>query len=182
MKITTARLILRDFVAEDWRAVQAYQADSRYLRFNPWTERTEADVREFVLRFVNHQTQDPRRKFQLAITLPESGQLIGNVGIRRKPENEWEADIGYELAPAFWGQGYATEAARAIVAFGFRELGLHRISAECRPENTASAHVLEKLGLQREGWLREVDYFKDRWWDTWLYAILEHEWRAHNES
>lgn len=177
MKITTPRLILRDFVADDWRAVLAYQSDPRYLRYNPWTERAEADVRAFVQMFLDQQAQQPRRKFQLAITLPEDGPLIGNVGIRRKPENEWEADIGYELDPNHWGHGFATEAARAIVAFGFRELGLHRISAERRAENAASAHVLEKLGLTREGHLRENEYFKGRWRDTWLYGILEEDWR-----
>ena len=84
-----------------------------------------------------------------------------------------EADIGYELAPDQWGRGYATEAARAIVAFGFTELRLHRISAWCIAENTASAHVLEKIGMWLEGRLRENEYFKDRWWDTLLYAMLE---------
>ena len=181
MKITTARLVLRDFVADDWRAVQVYQSDARYLRFNPWTARPEAEVRAFVQRFISHQSQDPRRKFQLAITLPENGRLIGNVGVRRKSENEWEADLGYELDPHYWGQGYATEAARAMLAFGFRELNLHRISAECRPDNTASAHVLEKLGMRREGHLRENEYFKDRWWDTWVYGVLAQEWQALNE-
>lgn len=181
MHITTARLSLRDFVADDWRAVQAYQSDPLYLRYNPWTERPEAEVRAFVQRFINHQAQNPRRKFQLAITLPESGQVIGNVGVRRKPENEWEADMGYELDPRYWGQGYATEAARAMLAFGFRELNLHRISAECRPENTASAHVLEKLGMRREGHLRENEYFKNRWWDTLVYGLLKDEWSERHE-
>ncbi len=180
MQIITARLILRDFVADDWRAVQAYQSDARYFRYNPWTERPEAEVREFVQKFINHQTQDPRRKFQLAITLPESGPLIGNVGIRRKAENEWEADMGYELDPNYWGLGYATEAARAIVTFGFHELNLHRISAECRAENTASVHVLEKLGMRREGHLRENEYFQERWWDTLVYGLLEQD--RHNDE
>ena len=181
MQITTARLVLRDFVADDWPAVLAYQSDSRYLRYNPWTERTETDARQFVQRFIDQQTQDPRRKFQLVITLPESGQLIGNAGVRRKLDNDWEADIGYELDPNHWGHGYATEAARAMVAFGFGELGLHRISAECRPENIASAHVMEKIGMQREGHLRATHYFKNRWWDTLVYGILEEEWKAQNE-
>jgi RimJ/RimL family protein N-acetyltransferase len=181
MQITTARLLLRDFVAEDWRAVQAYQSDPRYLRYYAWTERPEADVRAFVQMFLDHQAVQPRRKFQLAVTLPaEGGRLIGNCGIRRKPENEFEADIGYELAPDDWGRGYATEAAHAIVAFGFRELGLHRVSSWCIADNVASTHVLEKVGLRLEGRLRENEYFKGSWWDTLLYGLLEQDWHHRN--
>lgn len=180
MQITTTRLTLRDFVADDWSAVLAYQSDPRYLRYYAWTGRAEAEVRAFVQMFLDHQAQTPRRKFQLAITLLESRQLIGNVGLRRKAENDWEADLGYELDPNYWGHGYATEAARAMVAFGFKELGLHRISSWCLADNTASAHVLEKLGLRREGCWRENEYFKGRWWDTLVYGLLENEWRERN--
>ena len=128
--------------------------------------------------FIEQQAERPRRKFQLAITFPGTGPVIGNCGIRRKPENDWEADIGYELAPEYWGQGYATEAALAIVSFGFREVGLHRISSWCIADNTASAKVLERVGLRPEGRFRENEYFKGRWWDTLLYGLLESERRA----
>ena len=178
MRITTARLVLREFVTDDWPDVLAYQCDPRYLRFYAWTGRTEAEVRDFVQMFVDQQVDRPRRKFQLAITLSDSGRLIGSCGIRRKPENDWEADIGFDLVPEYWGQGYATEAALAIVDFGFRELELHRISSWCLADNTASARVLERVGLRPEGRLRENEYFKGRWWDTLLYGLLESEWRA----
>jgi ribosomal-protein-alanine N-acetyltransferase len=178
MHIVTERLILRDYEADDWRAVMAYQNDKRYLRFYPWTERPEAEVRAFVQMFLDWQAEQPRRKFQLAITLPSDRRLIGSCGIRRKNENDWEADIGYELAPEYWGQGFATEAATAIVGFGFRELNLHRISSWCIAENMNSARVLERLGMRLEGRLRENDYFKGRWWDVLVYGLLESEWRA----
>jgi len=178
MRITTGRLVLREFVTDDWPDVLAYQRDPRYLRFYAWTDRSEAEVRDFVQMFLDQQADRPRRKFQLAITLSDSGRLIGNCGIRRKPENDWEADIGFELAPEYWGQGFATEAALAIVDFGFRELELHRISSWCIADNAASARVLERVGLRPEGRLRENEHFKGRWWDTLLYGLLETEWRA----
>ena len=180
--ITTDRLLLREFVVDDWPAVLAYQQNPRYLRLYPWTERTEAEARDFVRMFVDQQAESPRRKFQLAVSLPDSGLLIGNCGIRRKPENDWEADIGYELAPDYWGRGYATEAARAIVSFGFRELGLHRISSWCIADNAASARVLERVGLKLEGQLRQNEYFKGRWWDTLRYGMPVGEWRAELEE
>ena len=180
MRITTARLILREFVIDDWPDVLAYQRDPRYLRFYPWADRTEAEVRDFVQMLLDQQGQQPRRKFQLAITLPDSDRLIGNCGIRRKAENDLEADIGYELAPEYWRKGYATEAALAIVEFGFRELKLHRVSSWCIADNVASSRVLERVGLRLEGRLRENEYFKGRKWDTLLYGLLASERRVQN--
>ena len=178
MRITTDRLVLREFVTDDWPVVLAYQSDPRYLRFYPWTDRTEADVRDFVQTFVDQQAAQPRHKFQLAIALQDEERVIGNCGIRRKPENEWEADIGYELAPEHWGRGYATEAALAIVDFGFRDLQLHRVWSWCIADNVASARVLERVGFRPEGRLRENEYFKGRWWDTLVYGLLRSEWKA----
>ena len=176
MQIKTSRLVLREFVEEDWSDVLSYQSDPRYLRYYPWSDRTEADAREFVQQQIANQSETPRRKFQLVITLPDQPGLIGNCGIRRKPDNEWEADIGYELAPEYWGRGYATEAARALVQFGFNELGLDRISTWSISDNRASANVLEKVGLRQEGRLRSNEYFKGRWWDTLLHGMLRDEW------
>jgi RimJ/RimL family protein N-acetyltransferase len=68
-----------------------------------------------------------------------------------------------------------------MLVFGFERLGLHRIWAQCVADNTASAHVLEKLGLRREGHFREHVYFKGRWWDSLVYAIVDCEWREHAE-
>ena len=177
MRIVTDRLALREFLFDDWSTVLAYQNDSRYVRFYPWTNRTETDARNFVQMFVDWQTEQPRRRFQLAIAFSDDSQVIGNCGIRCKSENDWEADIGYELAPEHWKRGYATEAAQAMVDFGFRELGLQRISSWCIADNVASARVLEKLGMHQEGRLRENEYFKGRWWDTLLYGMLKSEWR-----
>lgn len=178
MRITTDRLVLREFVASDWPDVLAYQRDPRYLRYYPWEDRTEQEARDFVQMFLDFQREEPRLRFQLAITLPRSDALIGNAGIRRKPNNGFEADIGYELSPEHWGNGYATEAARALVNIGFGEWGLRRISSWCIADNLASARVLEKLGLTLEGRLRENEHFKGRYWDTLLYGMLEDEWRA----
>jgi ribosomal-protein-alanine N-acetyltransferase len=175
MILWTKRLMLREFEETDWPAVLAYQSDPLYLRYYPWTHRAEQDVRAFVQMFLAQREEQPRTKYQLAITLPPAGPLIGNCGIRMKTPEAREADLGYEMDPRYWGQGYATEAARALLAFGFRDLGLHRIWSWCIADNVASARVLEKIGMRREGHLRENEWMKGRWWDTLLYGILEHE-------
>lgn len=178
MMLTSARLVLREFEGGDWADVLAYQSDPLYLRYTPWTYRTEEDVRNFVRIFTNWRDEQPRWKFQFAIMLRGEGRLIGNCGIRVHAPRQRQADIGYELDSRYWRKGYATEAAWTLLAFGFEELGLHRIWAQCVGENTASAHVLEKIGMRLEGRMREDEWFRNRWWDSLVFAILEYEWPA----
>jgi len=182
MELTTERLILREVKQSDWPDVLAYQSDPLYLRYYDWTDRTPEAVQDFVQMFLAQQQEQPRIKFQLAVVLKSGQQLIGNCGIRMKSADALEGDIGYELSPKHWGHGYATEAARAIVAFGFSQLRLHRIWSWCIAENVGSAHVLQKLGMQPEGRLRENEYFKGRWWDTLLFGILDYEWKSHQQA
>lgn len=182
MELETERLILREFRESDWPDVLAYQVDPLYLRYYEWIGRTPEAVQEFVGMFLAQQKERPRTKFQLAVTLKPDRQLIGSCGIRLAFANAHEGDIGYELSPRHWGRGYATEAARAIVRFGFTELKLHRICSWCIADNVASARVLARLGMRLEGRLRDKEYFKGRWWDTLLYAILEDEWREQQQD
>jgi [ribosomal protein S5]-alanine N-acetyltransferase len=174
LRLHTQRLLLREFEEDDRRAVLTYQRDPRFARFYPWAERTEADARSFVQAFLDQKGEVPRTRFQLAITLGD--ELIGSAGVRVSRPGVRIGDLGFELAPAHWGQGYATEAARAMLRFGFEVLGLHRVGAHCIAENTASARVLTKLGMCQEGRLREAEFFKDRWWDHLLFGILRREW------
>jgi RimJ/RimL family protein N-acetyltransferase len=182
MKLETERLILRDFVGDDWQRVLEYQSDPLYLRYYEWTERTPGAAQEFVGWFLDHQKQNPRIKFQLAITLKLNHLLIGNCGIRMDKPGALQADIGYELDPKHWNQGYATEAARAIMDFGFVHFHFHRVWSWCVADNVGSAHVLEKLGMRLEGRLRENEYYRDRWWDTLMYGILSDEWEVHKQA
>lgn len=178
MQLTTQRLVLREFMEQDFAAMLAYQSDARYLEYYPWTERRPEDVRRLLQLFLSYQQAQPRHKFQLAVTLKADQRLIGSCGLRTEAVDARQGDLGYELAPQYWGQGYATEAARAMLEFGFAELKLHRIWSWCIAANLPSARVLERLGMRQEGQLRDKEYFKGRWWDTRLYAILESEWLA----
>ena len=183
MEIKTARLLLREFIPDDWEVVFMYRNDPLYRRFYSGDAEGEAEAQVFVEQMIDQQKSVPRKTYQLAITLPGSLGIIGNAGIRLRGLGGHEtgvsqADIGYEVDPRYWGQGYATEAARALLDFGFETLGVHRIWSQCISENRASAHVLEKLGMRPEGRLREHEHFKERYWDTLIYAILEDEWRS----
>jgi ribosomal-protein-alanine N-acetyltransferase len=178
MELITERLILREFVGDDWEALFAYRSDARYQEYYPMVGHTPKEAQEFVNRQIARQSEQPRTKFQLVVELKAEHRLIGNCGIRRDSPQATQADIGYELDPQYWGQGYATEAARAMLEFGFVHLKMHRIWAECIADNDRSRRVLEKLGMRQEARLREVEFFKGRWWDRLIYAILEDEWRT----
>lgn len=176
MILRTERLVLREFVPDDWPDVFAYQQDPRYLRFYDREDVTEQEAQAFVGRFVQWQRETPRARVQLAITLPESGEMIGNVGVRRESAGEPIADMGFELAPEHWGRGYATEAARTMVEWAFGDWGLERIHAHCIAENAGSARVLERAGMRLEARLRDHHRFKGRFWDVLIYGILRTEW------
>ena len=178
MELSTERLVLREFISDDWPAMLAYQRNPLYLRYYEWTDRSPEDVRQFVQMFLSQQKTEPRIKFQLAVALKSTGELIGNCGIRLEKPGDLQADMGYELDPRHWGHGYATEAASAVLAFGFSSLKLHRVWASCVADNLGSVRVLAKLGLRLEGRLREAAFYKDRYWDTLIFGILEREWRA----
>ena len=171
--LTTERLTLRDFRRKDWKAVHAYAADLEVVRFMPWGPNTEKDTKEFLVRALVGQIEDPRTKFEFAITVTLGDRLIGGCGIRVSSPADRGADMGYCLHRDFWGHGFATEAARALVGFGFEQLGMHRIFATCDTENVTSARILEKIGMQREAHLREDTLLRGKWRDSYLYAVLE---------
>ncbi len=110
-----------------------------------------------------------------AVTRRETGELLGAAGLMREPQHE-RASLGYWIGRAHWGQGYATEAAGAVVAFGFREWDLRRIHADHLVRNPASGHVLRNLGMRPEGVLREHVIHRGTVEDLALYGLLRSEW------
>jgi RimJ/RimL family protein N-acetyltransferase len=109
--------------------------------------------------------------------LKSDGQLIGGCRLNIADAKSRQGRIAYLFNRNYWGRGYATEATAAIIAFGFEQLGMHRIFATCDVKNFASARVLEKVGMRREGLRREDELLRGEWRDSYLYAILEQEWR-----
>jgi len=173
----TERLVLRDFEETDWEAVHAYASDPEVVRYMDWGPNTEEETKNFIQRGIAHQKEQPRRNYTLAMVLKADGRLVGGCGIEVSNPDNREGWIGYCLNRNFWGQGYATETAKVLLEFGFNHLNLHRVFATCEPANIASAQVLEKIGMQREGRLREHKWAKRKWRDSLLYAILDYEWK-----
>ncbi|MEX0655401.1 MAG: GNAT family N-acetyltransferase [Phycisphaeraceae bacterium] len=112
-----------------------------------------------------------------AITLRDSADLIGAVGLTITPRDH-HAELGYWIGKPFWNQGYATEAGQAVIAHGFNTLGLHRIFATHLTRNPASGRVMQKLGMIREGVMRQHVRKWDELENVAIYGILCHEWPA----
>ena len=180
--IETKRLVLRDFRIEDWKAVHEYAADPKAVATLPWGPNSADQTIEFVRTAIADAARLNRRKFEMAMVLRDEDRLVGGVGLRLSGTENRDADMGYVVNPAFWKRGLATEAAAAIVEFGFRQHGLHRIWAICDPDNAASARVLEKIGMIREGRLRQHKWYKEDWRDSYLYSILYPEWKLAREA
>ena len=114
----------------------------------------------------------------LAGVLADSGELVGDFTLWMTSEKHRQGEVGYILHPAHGGHGYATEGARALLRLGFEELRLHRICGRLDGRNTASARVLERVGMRREAHLVENEHVKGQWTDEVIYAMLAREWRA----
>jgi RimJ/RimL family protein N-acetyltransferase len=175
--LETERLILRDFVEEDWRDAHEYDSDPEVVKYQPFGPNTEEETKTHISRAIARQRESPRMFYDFAIVRQSDKKLIGECSINITNAGDKEAMLGYLLNRKEWNQGYITEVARKVIAFGFEQLGLHRIIASCDPANTGSYRVMEKNGMQREGYLREEKMFKGVWRDFLLYSILEKEWQ-----
>jgi len=177
LPIETPRLVLRDLVDGDGPSVHAYASDAATVRLLDWGPNTAEDTTRFLSMARASSKAAPRTAYHLAIVLSATQRLIGGCRIEVRSDASRNGDIGYVLARDVWGQGFATEAGHALVAFGFQSLALHRIWATCDVENRASARILEKIGMQQEGLLRQNVRRRGEWRDSYLYAILEPDWR-----
>ena len=170
LALETERLILRPWAESDIPElvplIGAREIAATTLRIpHPYREE---HAREF-LRSVGNENEQ-----RLSIRLRSDGRLCGGVGLHPNRAH-YHAELGYWLGVPFWGKGYATEAARAMVRYGFEQIKLHRIFASHFEGNLASTRVLEKLGMRHEGCQRQHILKWGKFIDLQLYAILRQE-------
>ena len=170
---STTRLLLRPPRMSDASAIYSnYARDSEATRYLIWRPHKHIqETEEFLKRSVAGWGTD--NDFPWAITLKDSDELIGMVGLRI---NEFKADLGYVIGQPWWGQGYATEAVQAIVDWALAQPSIYRVWAMCDVDNLASARVLEKVGMIREGVLRRSTSHpnvSDEPRDSYCYAIVK---------
>ncbi|MEV4437090.1 GNAT family protein [Streptomyces sp. NPDC049585] len=177
--LVTARLHLRPFTTEDTDDVLDYQRRADVARYMRWEPRDRAQCAQAVAQMAR-ETQLRRSGdcLSLAVVLPEEGRVVGQVELVWLSEEHRQGEVGYVFNPRFQGRGLATEAAREVLRLGFDELGLHRVVGRCHARNTASAALLERLGMRREAHLVGTERFKGAWREDYVYAMLRSEWRA----
>ena len=177
------RVRLREVGLADLDDAWAWSSDERFFRYLPVEQPANREAERLWLESVIAEAiGTPRRQYQLGIELAETGSLVGMTRIGVDSERHRSANIGYGVAPAFWGRGIASEAAALIVGFGFERLGMHRIWATHHPENVASRRVLDRLGFREEGRRRDDRMIGGRWSDSVVCSLLEDEWRAISPS
>jgi RimJ/RimL family protein N-acetyltransferase len=174
--IATERLTLRRFRASDAPRLAAYRSDPAVARYQSWdapfsVERAEVAVRNFAAG-----SPDVAGHFQYAVELTAAAVLIGDVYVRLH-DNLRQAEIGFTLDRAYQRKGFASEAVGAVLDRLFRRQGLHKVTGECDARNQASAALMERLGFQREGLLRQQTFIKGEWTDDLLFGLLGEEWR-----
>ena len=182
--INTSRLLIRRFQERDYRSLFEYLSNPIIYRFEPGEPISLEEAKELALKRA-------RGSDFWAVILKRTQELVGHLFFKQtEPEAFFTWELGYIFNPRFHNQGYATEAAQALVHSGFQYFGVHRVVAHCNPENVASWRVLEKIGMRREGLFRKNVFFRKDvdgsplWVDSFEYAILKEDLQPldHTES
>ena len=132
-------------------------------------------TRSILSPLVSNHLESKIQKYTFVIEDKLTGAFIGLFGFNLGKITYRNAEVWYLIHPNFWGRGYATEALKCVIEFGFTTLKLHRITAGCAVGNIGSIKVLEKSGMQKEGRHREILPLKTGWSDNFEYAVLERD-------
>jgi RimJ/RimL family protein N-acetyltransferase len=179
--INTSRLSLRSISAEDVDDFYTIYSNLEVMRY--WSTPPLAN-KDAASKLINEIRDGFARRELLkwGIALLTDDTLIGTVTLFHPDFTHRRAEIGYGLGRAHWRQGYMRETLRAVLDYAFSVLDLHRIEADVDPRNTASVRTLERLGFQREGYLRERWQVNGEIQDALFYGLLRPDWEAANNS
>ncbi len=176
LPITTRRLIIRDYTVADAPAVFTNVKDPAYWQYQSAEAPSPAQIETLLTWAVNEQAISPRLNYFLAAARKDTGEIVGEGVLRIVNPGERQGEIGFGVAPKYWTQGYGAEIASAVLDAGFGHFRLHRIAAQCSPDNKGSIRIMQKLGMAREGLLRDIHYARGKWWSTLIYGILDGEY------
>lgn len=175
--LVTERLILRKLAVSDYTDMYEYSKMPETCRYLLWSPH---DTPRFTKKYLSYLQGQYRNGlfYDFAVVEKESGKMIGTCGFTSFDLANNSAEVGYVLSPRFWGKGYAAEALRCVMRFGFRELELHRMEAKIIDGNIASMRVVEKCGMRREAVHRKAMLIKGVYCTIVEYAVLEDEFSA----
>lgn len=175
--IETDRLWLRPFAADDFEDLCAFQTLPAVARHRYNEPRSREETRTLLDGWLaNSGFAAADDKLILAMALKDRSRVIGQVGLTLRSVHSRQGEIGFLMHPEFHRRGLASEACLPLLDLGFRHLGLHRVYGRCDSRNTASARLMERLGLRREAELRENRFVKGEWTSELVFAVLAREW------
>ena len=177
MELITPRLKLLEFTDSDYQALRDMDTRAEFNTFEREVV-TEADTRQALDESISTQLDLPRTVYRLAITIKPSEMVKGVIKIHCLYAKIREWEVGWAIHPDEWGRGFATEAAWHVINWAFNQFNLHRVVAYCHVNNAPSVRVMEKLGMHQDGRLRETRWLKSGWWDEYVYAVLDNEWKG----
>jgi ribosomal-protein-alanine N-acetyltransferase len=172
-ELETDRLILREIVPEDAPAIFRIFSNEMVTHYYDLVTYTRVEQAAELIDFFD-ESFELERAIRWGIERKADGVLMGTCGYVWL--RTYRGEVGYELHPDYWGQGYMAEAIDAIVDFGFTDLKLNRVEALVMVENEPSARLLRALGFQEEGVLRQHDFFKGAFHDMRLFALLAQDY------
>lgn len=172
--LTTDRLVLRRMMVKDTDDMYEYAHIDDVTKYLTWFPHPDKEYTRDYLEYLGtrYRVGD---FFDWAVTLKESGKMIGTCGFTRFNYTDNSAEVGYVINPAYRGNGYAPEALREVLRFGFDELGLYRMEAHFINGNTASRRVMEKVGMTFEGVHFGSMLIKGDYRDIGVCAILKRD-------
>lgn len=180
VQLAGSRVRLREFRETDVDQAHQIVGDDRVTTWLSFDSRSRDEAAAMVRGIVERAQADPRSEYYLAVTSLTSDDVIGFV--RLAFAGVQAGKLGYSIHADHWGHGYATDATATMLEFGFRTLGLHRISAAIGPDNAASIQVVNRLGFHHEGRLRDHVFTNGQWRDSELFSLLANEWAATQEA
>lgn len=178
LPLVTPRLRLRPYEEPDFGDYDAFYSRPDVATYLYW-EPGDADKARSA--FSKRRTQTTWREqapFVLAVEFKDEAKVVGEVVLVWLSQEHRAGELGFVFHPDYHGQGYAAEASRAMLALGFGTLKLHRVSGRCDARNAASARLMERLGMRREAHFVANEWVKGEWTSEFVYALLQHEWRA----
>lgn len=173
LTINSERLILRSILETDIDNVHLLHSLAEVDKFNTLgIPESIEETKLLIDNWITENNKETIQRFTFATELKTDNQFIGIIGINIGKAKYKNAEVWFKFDPNFWNKGYATEALREILNFGFNNLNLHRIEAGCAVENIGSIKVLEKVGMLREAHTRQLLPLKSGWSDNYGYAKL----------
>ena len=185
--LTSQRLILRDFHEADANAFFAMSSDDRVTEFYDCNTFSNVEqAKDLVAANIRRNAAQEGTGLRWVICLADSPECaIGSCGVHSINKNFHSIEIGYDLHPEFWGNGYAFEAVSKVLGFCFSShtpIHINRVSATTDLESHKSIALLRRLGFSEEGILRQYGFWKDRFNDVRLFSLLREEWEALEKS